>query len=137
MLCFQKKKQCRRSLVLQQVRDLGTAAAAMLLLCRGFNPWPGNFLMPRAWPKKINSQIAQERLLCIFFHLCFFFCYSRLTVLCPFLLFSIMMLSCIYMHSFSHAIFHHVLSQASEYSSLSCTAGPHCLSVLNTIVRSF
>ena len=31
----------------QQVKDL-----VLLLLWLGFHPWPGNFYMPRAWPKK-------------------------------------------------------------------------------------
>ena len=42
--------------------------------------------------------------------------------------------SYIYVHSFSHTIFHHVLSQESGYSSLCCTVGPHCLSILTVIV---
>ena len=33
-------------------------------------------------------------------------------------------------------IFHHVLSQETGYSSLCCTVGPHCLSILNGIVAS-
>ena len=37
-------------------------------------------------------------------------------------------------HSFSHIIFHHGLSQETGYSSLCCTVGPHCLSILNVII---
>ena len=37
-------------------------------------------------------------------------------------------------HSFSHIIFHHVLSQEIRYSSLCCSVRPHCLSILNGIV---
>ena len=40
----------------------------------------------------------------------------------------------IYTHSYSHTIFHHVLSQKIGYSSLCCTVGPHCLSILNVRV---
>ena len=35
----------------------------------------------------------------------------------------------IYRHSFSHIIFHHVLSQEIGFSSLHCIVGPHCLSI--------
>ena len=38
--------------------------------------------------------------------------------------------SYIYIHSFSRTIFHCVLSQEIGYSSLCCTGGPHCLSIL-------
>lgn len=38
------------------------------------------------------------------------------------------------MYSFSHTIFHHVLSQEIGYSCLCCTAGAHCLSLLSVIV---
>ena len=37
-------------------------------------------------------------------------------------------------YSFSHIIFHHVLSRVIGYSSPCCTAGPHCISILNAIV---
>lgn len=40
----------------------------------------------------------------------------------------------IYLHSFSHTIFHHILSQENGYSSLCCTVGPRCLPILNVIV---
>ena len=36
--------------------------------------------------------------------------------------------------SFSHIIFHHVLSLEIGYSSLCCTVGPHCLSILKVRV---
>ena len=57
-------------------------------------------------------------------------------MLCQFLLYSKMTQSYIYKHSFYHIlfIFHHVLSQETGYRSLCCTAGPHCLSILNGIV---
>ena len=35
---------------------------------------------------------------------------------------------------FSHAVFHHVLSQETGYSSLCCAVGSHGLSILNVIV---
>ena len=35
----------------QQVKDL-----ALSPLWRGFNPWPGNFGMPLAWPKKDHKK---------------------------------------------------------------------------------
>ena len=60
--------------------------------------------------------------------------YSWFTMLCQFLLYSILTQSYIYIHSFSHTIFHHVLSQEIEYSSLCCTIGPHSLSILNAAV---
>ena len=40
----------------------------------------------------------------------------------------------IYIYSLSYIIFHHGLSQETGYSSLCCTVGPHCLSILNVIV---
>ena len=40
----------------------------------------------------------------------------------------------IYIQSFPHIIFYHVLSQEIWYSSLCYTVGPHCLSFLNVIV---
>ena len=42
--------------------------------------------------------------------------------------------SYIHIHSFLHTIFHHILSQEIGYSSLRCTVGPHCPSILNVIV---
>ena len=42
--------------------------------------------------------------------------------------------SYIYIHYFSHTIFHHVLSQEIWYSSLCYSVGPYCLSILNTTV---
>ena len=42
------------------------------------------------------------------------------------------------MHSFSHIIFHHDLSQETGYSSSLCyTVGPYCLSILNVIVCTY
>ena len=40
----------------------------------------------------------------------------------------------IYTHSFSHTIFHHVLSQETGYGFLCCPVVPHCLSTPNVIV---
>ena len=64
----------------------------------------------------------------------FFYYYSWFILLCQFLLYSIVTQSYVYIHSFSHTIFHHVLSQEIEYSSLCYTVRPHCLSILNVIV---
>ena len=47
-------------------------------------------------------------------------------MLCQFLLQSKVIQSYICTHSFSHTIFHHVLSQEVGYSSLCCTVGPQC-----------
>ena len=44
-------------------------------------------------------------------------------MLYQFLLYSTATQSYLYIHSFSHTIFHHVLAQQTEYSSLCCTAG--------------
>ena len=51
----------------------------------------------------------------------FFFKYVWFTALSQFLLYSIVAQSYIYIHSFSHTIFHHGLSQETGYSSLCCT----------------
>ena len=55
--------------------------------------------------------------------------YSWFTMLCQFLLYRIVTQSYIYIYSFSHIIFQHVLSQEIGYSSLCCTVGLHCLSM--------
>ena len=47
-----------------------------------------------------------------------FFKYSSFTMLYQFLLYIKVTQSCIYVHSFSHIIFHHVLFQKIGYSSL-------------------
>ena len=60
--------------------------------------------------------------------------YSWFTVLCQFLLYSILTQSYICTHYFSNSIFHCVLSQEIGYSSLSCILRPHCLSILNVVV---
>ena len=62
------------------------------------------------------------------------FYYGWFPVFCQFLLYSRVTQLYIYIHSFSHIMFCHVLSQAIAYSSLCCTAGPHCLAILNVIV---
>ena len=54
--------------------------------------------------------------------------------MCQFLLYSLVIQTNIYLYSFSHTIFHHILSQEIGYSSLCCTVEPHCLSILNVIV---
>ena len=38
------------------VKDL-----ALSLLWRGFDPWPGNFLMPWGWPKESKKERKKER----------------------------------------------------------------------------
>ena len=59
-------------------------------------------------------------------------------MLCQFLLYSVVTQSYIYICSFSHTIFHHVQSQETGYSSLSCTVvRPHCLSILDVIVCTY
>ena len=60
--------------------------------------------------------------------------YNSFTLLCQFLLYSKGTWSYIYMHYFSHTIFHRVLSQEIGYSALCWPAGPHCLSILNVKV---
>ena len=42
----------------------------------------------------------------------------------------------IYKYIFSNILFHYGLSQNIEYSSLCCTVGPCCLSILYIIVAS-
>ena len=64
----------------------------------------------------------------------FFLKYSWFTLLCQFLLYSIVTQSYICIHTFSHTILHHVLFQDIGHSSLCCTVGPHCFSSLNIIV---
>ena len=60
--------------------------------------------------------------------------YSWFTMLCQFLLYSkvtqLYTHTHICTHSFSHIIFHHVLSQEIGYSSLCCTVGPCSSSIL-------
>ena len=70
----------------------------------------------------------------IIFWLYFYLKNSRLTVLCQFLLYSIVIQSYIHIHSFPHTIFHHVLSQEMGYSSLCYAVRPRCLSILNVIL---
>ena len=64
----------------------------------------------------------------------FFIRVSWLIVLWQFLLYSIVTQSYIYIHCFSHPVFHHVLPQEIGYSSLCYAVGPHCLSMLSVIV---
>ena len=44
---------------------------------------------------------------------------------------------CIHTFFFSHTIFHCGLSQENDYSSLCCSVGLHCLSILNGIVGTY
>ena len=71
------------------------------------------------------------------FFILFLLDYSWFTVLCQFLLNSIMTQSYIYRHSFSHIISHHVLSQVFVYSSLYYTIGPHFLSFFLLLLLFF
>ena len=71
-----------------------------------------------------------------FIYLTFLLKYCWLIMFCQFLLYSKVSQSHICIHSFSHIIFHHVLSKVMGYSSLFYTAGLHCLSILNVIVWS-
>ena len=66
------------------------------------------------------------------FILFFLLNYSWFIMLCQFLLYSVM---ASHTHRFfSHTIFRQGLSQETGYSSLCCTVGLHCLSILNGIV---
>lgn len=60
--------------------------------------------------------------------------YSWFVVLCQLLLYSGVTQSGIYVHSVSRIILHHGPSQETGYRSLRCTAGPHCLAILNVVV---
>jgi len=55
-------------------------------------------------------------------------------ILCQFLLYSKVTQS--YIHSFSHAIFYHVLPPELGYGSLCYTVEPHCLSILNVVAST-
>ena len=78
-----------------------------------------------------------------FFHyswstvLCQFPTLDWFTTLCQFLLYSKATQSYRYKHYFSHIVFRHVLSIPREtgYRFLCCAVIPHCLSILNIIVR--
>ena len=61
----------------------------------------------------------------MFYH---FLLYSKVTQPYP------VVCVCVCVYSFSHIIFHHVLSQVIGYSSLCYTAGCPCSSILNVIV---
>jgi len=60
--------------------------------------------------------------------------YSWYTVFCQFLLYSVVTQSYVYIHSFSHITFYHVLSQEIGYSFLCYVVGSCCLSILNVTV---
>ena len=50
-----KRRILQKFLVAQQVKDLGSPLLCLgWLLCLGFDPWPGNFCMLWAWPKKVD-----------------------------------------------------------------------------------
>ena len=76
-------------------------------------------------------KVAKSVTAILFFSI--FYC-SWFIMFCRFPLYNKVTQSYKYTHSFSHTIFYHVLSQEIGYSSLCCTAGPHCLSILNVIV---
>ena len=67
----------------------------------------------------------------------FFLKYSWFIIFCQFLLYSKVTQSYIYIHSFFHTIFHHVLTQEIGHSSLCCTVGPYCFSVLKVIAHIY
>ena len=106
-----------------------------------------NYLGPfPVFPRALNKTIfIPELAQCIWNNSCFLlvgyrmpvfqkkFYYGWFAMLCQFLMYSIVTQSYIYIHSFSHTIFYHVLSQKIGYSSLYCTVGPHYLSILNVI----
>ena len=50
-----KKKEWRRSMVGQPVKDL-----VLLLLWHGFDPWPGNFCMLQVWWGKKKWKAEQK-----------------------------------------------------------------------------
>ena len=54
MLCgINQKSLLGNSFVVQQIKDLALSLQQLrLLLWCGFDPWPGNFYMLQAWPKK-------------------------------------------------------------------------------------
>ena len=64
----------------------------------------------------------------------FRFYYSWYTMFCQFLLYRKVSQLSIYIHSFSHIIFHHVSLQVTRYRSLCYIAGHHCLPTRNAIV---
>ena len=46
---------------MQQVKDPAVSLQQLrLLLWRGFHPWPGNFHMPQAQPKKEEEEAEEE-----------------------------------------------------------------------------
>ena len=51
--CSIKTTKHRSSLVVQWVKDPALLPQQLMsLLWHGFNPWLGNFHIPRVWPKK-------------------------------------------------------------------------------------
>ena len=69
-----------------------------------------------------------------YFFVCLFLLTYSWFIMFQFPLYSKVTQSYIYIHSLSYIIFHHNLSKETEYSSLCCTEGPHCLSILNIIL---
>ena len=53
---FIYKREYWSSLVDQQVKDPTSLLWLWLQLWLGFDPWPGNFCMPWAWPKNKNKK---------------------------------------------------------------------------------
>ena len=87
----------------------------------------------RARMTAISSWVSLEYF--FFFHpvqYSFFFNYSWFTVLCHFLLYSIVTQLYIYTHSFSYIIFHYGLPQETGCRSLGCEW--NCLTILSVMV---
>ena len=96
-----------------------------------------NFIFLWLWSQRIQDQDVYRVGFFIFFN------FKKLkyrwsTVLCQFLLYSIVTQSYIYIYIYIHFffsfIFCPVLSQETGYSFLCYAVGPHCLSILNGIV---
>ena len=87
------------------------------------------FLSPHFADKFIGSVRWQS----YFYQIYFLLGESWFIALSQFLLYSMVTLSYIYIHSFSCIIFHHGLSQETGYSSLCWTVGLHCLPILKVL----
>ena len=64
------------SIMVQQVKDLSLSLEQLWsLLWPGFNPWPRDFHMPQAWPKKFvkNSPVKPSDLAFKLWDIFFFF----------------------------------------------------------------
>ena len=112
--------------------------------CWIHNPLSGakdrtRILMDTSWvfnPLSHNGNSSSHVLshLFIFFFKFFLLEYSWFTILCQFLLHRTVTQSYLFIHSFSHTIFHHGLSQETWHSSLCYTVALHCPSIPNVIV---